>query len=90
MSVVDTTNLEQDLAALVAEVIERDEAEILEKRSANYFSDLGLDSLLALEILVSIEKKYKISIPEERLVDITSFDATLDLVKQVIAEQEKS
>ena len=42
------------------------------KRDANFFKDLEIDSLLALEILALIEKKFKVQIPEEKLVDITS------------------
>lgn len=54
-----------------------------------FFKDLEIDSLLALEILALIEKKFKVQIPEEKLVDITSLSATIDLTKSVLAESGK-
>lgn len=83
-------NVEKEVTSIVAEVTELKEDEIWEKRDANFFKDLEIDSLLALEILALIEKKFKIQIPEERLVDITSLSATIDMTKAVLAEQQKT
>ncbi|OHB82887.1 MAG: hypothetical protein A3J73_04310 [Planctomycetes bacterium RIFCSPHIGHO2_02_FULL_38_41] len=82
-------DVEKGVTAIVAEVTELDEKEIWEKRDANFFKDLEIDSLLALEILALIEKKFKIQIPEEKLVDITSLSATIGLTKTVLAESGK-
>ncbi|MCR4292610.1 MAG: phosphopantetheine-binding protein [Candidatus Kuenenia sp.] len=81
--------IEKGVTSIVAEVTELDEKEIWEKRDANFFQDLEIDSLLALEILALIEKKFKVQIPEEKLVDITSLSATIDLTKSVLAESGK-
>ncbi|MCF6149024.1 MAG: acyl carrier protein [Candidatus Kuenenia sp.] len=81
--------IEKGVTSIVAEVTELDEKEIWDKRDANFFQDLEIDSLLALEILALIEKKFKVQIPEEKLVDITSLSATIDLTKSVLAESEK-
>jgi len=78
--------IQQEVTAIVAEVTEMDKDEIWEKRDANFFKELEVDSLLALEILAMIEKKFKIQIPEERLVDITCLNATIDLTKSILAE----
>ncbi len=77
-------NLEKDITAIVAEVTELDENEIWEKRDADFFKDLEIDSLLALEILALIEKKYKVQIPEEKLVDITSLNATIEMTRSTL------
>lgn len=77
-------NLEKDITAIVAEVTELDEAEIWEKRDADFFKDLEIDSLLALEILALIEKKFKVQIPEEKLVDITSLNATIEMTRSTL------
>ncbi len=77
-------NLEKDITAIVAEVTELDEKEIWEKRDADFFKDLEIDSLLALEILALIEKKFKVQIPEEKLVDITSLNATIEMTKSTL------
>ena len=83
-------NLEKDITAIVAEVTELDENEIWEKRDADFFKDLEIDSLLALEILALIEKKFKVQIPEEKLVDITSLNATIEMTRSTLEENEKN
>ena len=79
-------NLEKDITAIVAEVTELDENEIWEKRDADFFKDLEIDSLLALEILALIEKKFKVQIPEEKLVDITSLNATIEMTRSTLED----
>jgi acyl carrier protein len=82
-------NLEGDITAIVAEVTELEESEIWERREADFFKDLEIDSLLALEILALIEKKFKVQIPEEKLVDITSLNATIEMTRSTLEENEK-
>ncbi len=77
-------NLEKDITAIVAEVTELEESEIWETRDADFFKDLEIDSLLALEILALIEKKFKVQIPEEKLVDITSLNATIEMTRSTL------
>jgi len=79
---------ERDVTAIVAEVTEMEEAEIWEKKEADFFKDLEIDSLLALEILALVEKKFKIQVPEEKLVDITSLQQTINMTKAVLAEKK--
>ncbi len=86
---MNAEEIEKGVTSIVAEVTELDEKEIWAKRDANFFKDLEIDSLLALEILALIEKKFKVQIPEEKLVDITSLAATIDLTKSVLAESGK-
>ena len=76
--------LEQEITAIVAEVAEMDEGELWEQRTRHFIDDLDIDSMLALEIVASIEKKYRIEIEEEALLDITSLQATIDLVQQLV------
>ena len=76
------TQLEQEITAIVAEVAEIDEQELWEKRDKHFIEELDIDSMLGLEIVASIEKKYRIEIDEEELLDITSLDATIALVKR--------
>ena len=44
---------------------------------------------MALEILALIEKKFKVQIPEEKLVDITSLNATIEMTRSTLEENEK-
>ncbi|MEE9583967.1 MAG: phosphopantetheine-binding protein [Candidatus Brocadiales bacterium] len=83
---LNAEDIEKEVTSIVAEVTEVDKDEIWNKRDANFFKELEIDSLLALEILALIEKKFKIQIPEEKLVDITSLTATMDMTKEVLTE----
>ena len=55
MAKESNVNVHQDIRQLVAEILESEPSEIAE--SANFVKDLGMDSMMALEILAGIEKK---------------------------------
>lgn len=78
------TQLEQEITAIVAEVTEIDDKELWDQRDKHFMEDLEIDSMLALEIVASIEKKYRIEIEEEELLDITSLNATIELVQRLL------
>ena len=71
---------EQEVKALVAEILEKDTAEIPD--GASFVSDLGMDSLRALEILAMLEKRYKIRIPAERLREMVNMQGVLKVVNE--------
>ena len=79
-------NVEKDVRDLVAEVLETEPNEI--SPDANFVKDLGMDSMMALEILASIEKKYRIVIPEESLAKFTSLNKTVSIVKEILANKK--
>ncbi|MBP9855261.1 MAG: acyl carrier protein [Candidatus Omnitrophica bacterium] len=74
--------VEKDIRALVAEILEEDSASI--KNEAHFVKDLGMDSMMALEILASIEKKYRIVIPEESLAKFINLDETVKVVTDIL------
>lgn len=78
MAGVSTQNLEQELRGLIAQIVEIDAARIT--TDASFVEDLGMDSMMALEILASIEKKYKLRIPEDNLTKITNLRQVIGLV----------
>ena len=43
--------------------------------------------MLALEILALLEKKYRIEIPEENLLDLVSLQSTIDFVDQRLKQR---
>lgn len=45
-------------------------------------SDLGLDSLHLLEVVGSMEREYKIQIPDDQLVGISTVAQLVDIVQQ--------
>jgi len=81
--------VERAVTEVVAEVAEKSEEELWEQRNAHLFDDVGLDSLLALEIVATLERKYRIEVPEERIVDVTTLSAAIELVKEMLREEGK-
>lgn len=69
--------LKEKLRAIIAEVSEVDEIP-----DATPFKDLGIDSMMAIEIVAEIERTYKLSVPEDELVRITNLDSVYALVKE--------
>jgi acyl carrier protein len=84
MSQAEADTLEKAITALVAEIVEMDETELWEQRDRHFSEELEIDSMLALEILASVEKNYRIEIPEEDLLDITSLESTIALVRRIL------
>lgn len=81
----DMDNIEQDIRALVAEILETDPSEIAS--DANFVKDLGMDSMMALEILAGIEKKYRIAIPEDLLPKFTNLEETTKIIKGLLGKK---
>ena len=80
------TELEREITNLVAEIIEMEPQELWDKRSLQFVEELGVDSMLSLEVLAALEKKYRIEIPEENVLDLVHLQATIDLVQRRIQE----
>lgn len=75
-------NLEKEMRSMVAEILEMGEDKITPE--AKFVEDLGMDSMMALEILASAEKKYKIKIPEENLTKVTSLNSLVEVARTII------
>ena len=69
-------DLREKLRAIVAEV-----AEIDEVPDSTPFKDLGIDSMMAIEIVADVERAYKIKIPEAELEQVTDLDSVVRLVQ---------
>lgn len=74
------SDLKEKLRAIVAEVSEL--GEIPDKTP---FSELGIDSMMALEIVAEVERQYKVSVPEEELKDLNDFESVYRLFSKHIA-----
>ncbi len=81
----DNPDVENDIRKLVAEILEVEPHEV--NPVAHFVKDLGMDSMMALEILASMEKKYKIKIPEEYLTKVTSLNSMVEIAKKLINNQ---
>ena len=74
--------INEDIKGLVAEILEIEPEEVTSE--AHFVKDLGMDSMMALEILASVEKKYKITIPEEALPKFINLKETTSIVEDII------
>lgn len=79
MSDTTTAPLDKEqLRDLVADVLDLDVAEVTDH--AHFVDDLDVDSLMALEITVRLEREYGVRLAESELTAITSLQGTYDLL----------
>lgn len=71
------SDLKEKLRAIVAEVSEIDEIP-----DTTPFAELGIDSMMAIEIVAEVERQYKVSIPEDELKSLVDFASVYELVKK--------
>ena len=69
------SELKEKLRAIVAEV-----AEIDEVPDDTPFKDLGIDSMMGVEIVAAIERKYQVKIEDAELAQITTLNSSMELV----------
>lgn len=78
-------SVQEEVLEIVATVIEKDKGEI--PLDAHLIQDVGADSMMALEILAALEKKYRIAVPEEKLKEMTTVNK---IVQMVISAKKKN
>jgi acyl carrier protein len=77
---VNETIGKDQLRSILAEVLDVDEVRIKDK--TNFAEDLGVDSLMALEVVVALEKKYQIKITEKELPELATLNDVYALLKR--------
>jgi acyl carrier protein len=50
------------------------------------FADLGIDSMMAIEIVADVEKEYDITINEDELNELVHLKAVYDKVREKLAQ----
>ena len=78
-------NLEQEIRELIANVTGLDVEAI--KPDANFWEDLGVDSIKAIEITVAIERKYKIRIRDEQVAQISTVGQAVKVIQEALGKQ---
>ena len=73
--------LMEELKRIIVEI-----AEIDDVPKATPFADLGIDSMMAIEIVADVEKEYDLTISEDELNELTNLRAVYDKVKEKLAE----
>jgi len=73
----------EEVKRLIAELTERDPGEITD--TALFVEDLGVDSLMAIEVMVALDKRYKIDIPEAEFNQIKNVNDSVTVVMKHIS-----
>ena len=79
----ESNDFEPMIRKIVGDILEIDPYSI--NPDARLVEDLGMDSMMALEILAKLEKKYRIRIPEKELPKITSLRQVLQLTNKYVS-----
>lgn len=72
---------EDEIRKMVAEIIEVPVEKLT--LDADFFKDLGVDSLKAIEVVAAFEKKYKIIIPEQDIPNIRNLKQIVEYTKNL-------
>ncbi len=72
--------LKDELREIITEV-----TEIEDIPEETPFADLGIDSMMAIEIVADVEKKYDITISEEELAELIHLKAVYQKVREKAA-----
>ena len=75
-------NVEKEIISIISDVSGFEPEEI--RPDTNFFKDLEVDSIKAIEITVAIEKKFKISVRDEDVPKLTTVRQAIDLVNQLL------
>jgi acyl carrier protein len=78
-------NIEIDVKNVIADIIGREPQEI--GNDANFWTDLGVDSIKAIEITVAMERKFKVSVRDEQIPQITTVSQAVEVLKQALAKK---
>ena len=73
-------DLKEQIRAIISEVSEIDD--IPDDTS---FADLGIDSMMAIEIVSDIEREYSLKISEEELAELTDLNAVHAKVEEKLS-----
>lgn len=83
MDAITADHIRMEVKKLIAEVTEREPSEISD--TALFSDELGVDSLMAMEVMVAVDKKYKINIPEDEFATIKNVNDTVAVVQRHVA-----
>ncbi len=75
-------DLREKLREIIIEV-----AEIDEVPDDIPFKDLGIDSMMAIEVINEVERLYKIKVPEEELEEIVDLNSVVALIESKLGQQ---
>jgi acyl carrier protein len=78
------SDVEKEIVSIIADVSGAEEEDITPGK--NFFKDLEIDSIKAIEITVAIEKKFRISVRDEDVPKITTVRQAVELVNKLLKQ----
>jgi acyl carrier protein len=72
---MSNTPLKEELRTLIAEIAEVDTIP-----DDTHFKDLGIDSMMGVEIVAAIERQYKVKFEDSELAEVSTLNRSLELV----------
>lgn len=81
---MDRAQVQADIKALLVEELALDADKIHD--GAGFEEDLEVDSLGVVELLMALEDKFGVSIPDEEAESITTVGEAVDLVHKKVSE----
>lgn len=79
---ITSDEIRNEIKRLIAEVTEREPEEISD--TASFTEELGVDSLMAIEVMVAVDKKFKIDIPEQDFNTVKNVDDAVTMVQRFL------
>lgn len=76
------SDIKQEIIDMIAEHLNYDKKKISMKSS--FSDDLGADSLDSVELIMAIEEKYNIALPDDEMTDVRNVEQLIEKVKEKI------
>ncbi len=55
-----------------------------------HFKDLGIDSMMGVEIVAAIERQYQIKIPDDELKEVSTLNKSYEIVLAKLPEEKRA
>jgi len=86
MAQENNLDVQKELTDIVAQILRKSPSDI--PLDARFVEDLGMDSILSIEILAATEKKFKITIPDDELKKVATLRQAIDLAKKYLSQKK--
>jgi acyl carrier protein len=75
-----SSSLKEELRALISEIAEQDLTE-----DDKLFKDMGVDSMMGVEIVAAIERQYQLKLADSELEEVSTLNRAVALVERKLA-----